>query len=98
MVSDTSQQTGEIAGFAEQQAKSMTQLTAEIQQMDLNTQQNAAMVEQSNAAARGLSDQSTLMTRIVAKFKLERREQLRPPGERGQINRRGPAAPKAVNW
>ncbi len=98
MVSDTSHQTGEIAGFAEQQAQSMTQLTAEIQQMDLNTQQNAAMVEQSNAAARGLSDQSTLMTRIVAKFKLERREQLRPPGERGQINRRGPAAPKAVNW
>jgi methyl-accepting chemotaxis protein len=39
----------------------MKALNAQLQQIDLNTQQNAAMVEESNAAARGLSDQAASM-------------------------------------
>ena len=101
MVSDTTQQAQEIAGFAEQQAHSMTSLTGEIQQMDTNTQQNAAMVEQSNAAARGLSDQASLMARLVSKFRLERREKFRPKRDgqtRDTTMRRETPARKTVNW
>ncbi|MGL1512215.1 hypothetical protein ACSTHR_23265, partial [Vibrio parahaemolyticus] len=50
--------------------------------MDIDTQQNAAMAEQTNAAARGLSEQSTRLAAMVARFKLERRERLRQPGEK----------------
>lgn len=103
MVSDTTTQAGEIAGFAEAQAASMAQLTGEIQQMDTNTQQNAAMVEQSNAAARGLKEQATVMARIVSQFKLERREEIRDPKQPRDIQRRSQptaelARRKIVNW
>ncbi len=103
MVSDTTTQAGEIAGFAEAQAASMAQLTDEIQQMDTNTQQNAAMVEQSNAAARGLKDQATIMARIVSQFKLERREEIRDPKQRRDARGRllpavEPAPRKVGNW
>jgi methyl-accepting chemotaxis protein len=58
---DTSSKAGDIASFSEQQSESMKALNAQLQQIDLNTQQNAAMVEESNAAARGLSDQAASM-------------------------------------
>jgi len=79
MVEATTTQASEIADLAEGQASSMAELTGEIQQMDINTQQNAAMVEESNAAARGLKEQATTMARIVSQFQLERREKLRDP-------------------
>lgn len=74
---DTSSKAGDIAAFSEQQSESMKGLSTQLQQIDLNTQQNAAMVEESNAAARGLSDQAANMAHIVGKFAFERRESLR---------------------
>ena len=59
----------------------MKGLSTQLQQIDLNTQQNAAMVEESNAAARGLSDQAANMAHIVGKFAFERRESLRDSEE-----------------
>ncbi|HWU04266.1 MAG TPA: globin-coupled sensor protein [Novosphingobium sp.] len=82
-ISDTTTQAQDIANYAEVQADSMHELTAEIQQMDINTQQNAAMVEESNAAARGLKDQAVTMATIVNQFKLERRDKIRAPGQKG---------------
>ena len=78
-VADTAAQTADISGFAEIQAESMRQIAGEVRQMDLNTQQNAAMVEQSNAAAQGLKDQATNMANIVGQFKLELRTEPRDP-------------------
>jgi methyl-accepting chemotaxis protein len=51
-VSSTTTQAELIATSAEQQASAVRTVSEEIRQMDVNTQQNAAMVEQSNAAAR----------------------------------------------
>ena len=84
MVESTTAQAEEIADLAEGQASSMAELNGEIQQMDVNTQQNAAMVEESNAAARGLKDQATTMTGIVSQFQLERREKLRERQDKDQ--------------
>ncbi|RVU03552.1 globin-coupled sensor protein [Novosphingobium umbonatum] len=74
---DTSSKAGDIASFSEQQSQSMKALSEQIQQIDLNTQQNAAMVEESNAAARGLSSQAATMAKIVGQFVFERRTKLR---------------------
>ncbi|NBC35020.1 globin-coupled sensor protein [Novosphingobium sp. FSY-8] len=105
MMSQTTGQAQDIAGYAETQAESMRSLTAEIQQMDINTQQNAAMVEESNAAARGLKDQAGLMARIVGQFKLERREKPRTGSAADRGMRRDPAQVemetqlrRAANW
>jgi methyl-accepting chemotaxis protein len=73
----TTVQAEEIAQAAQRQAGNIHEVTEDIRQMDLNTQQNAAMVEESNAAARALRDQAHVMGRIVGQFQLERREELR---------------------
>ena len=90
-VSQTTDQAHDIAHYAETQAEAMQQISAEIQQMDLNTQQNAAMVEESNAAAHGLKEQAATMARIVGQFQLERRIEPRDGGRspsQGDVARR----------
>ncbi|MDE8650318.1 methyl-accepting chemotaxis protein [Novosphingobium album (ex Liu et al. 2023)] len=72
----------EISRHSTGQAQSMRALSGDIQQLDLNTQHNAAMVEQSNAAARALSDQAASMARVVGQFKFERRTTLRNEKDR----------------
>ncbi len=76
-VSEATSQAREIAMLADAQATSLQQVSSEIEQMDFTTQQNAAMVEESNAAARTLSNEATLLTRIVGQFTLERRDRAR---------------------
>jgi methyl-accepting chemotaxis protein len=100
MVSGTTAQAEDIAGHAERQAQSVGELTQDIREMDINTQQNAAMVEQSNAAARGLNDQAIRMATIVNQFKLERRKKPRDSkSDPGQKAMRSRAAPQQVaNW
>lgn len=71
-MSEATSQAREIAAHADQQANGLRQVSSEIQAMDTHTQQNAAMVEQSNAAARALSDQAGTMARIVGQFQLSR--------------------------
>ncbi|MPT48232.1 MAG: globin-coupled sensor protein [Sphingobium sp.] len=76
-VSEVTTQAQEIATLAVAQADSLKEISAEIEQMDFTTQQNAAMVEESNAAARALTNEASLLTQIVGKFVLERRDWLR---------------------
>ena len=100
-VGQTTSQSQDIARAAEQQAGDIREVTAEIRQMDINTQQNAAMVEQSNAAARALKDQATTMGQIVGQFRLERRDTVRSPHEDGvaRLPVRTPSARDAdVDW
>jgi methyl-accepting chemotaxis protein len=72
-------QAGEISAQAEAQAHNLQEVSGEIQKMDSSTQQNAAMVEQSNAASRALSAESQRLTAIVSRFQLERRSSFRTP-------------------
>ena len=51
------------------------------------------MSEQSNAAARALSQQSANLARIVGQFRFERREDLRDPDEDDQPYHARRAAP-----
>jgi methyl-accepting chemotaxis protein len=51
------------------QATSLHQINAAVSEMDHMTQQNAAMVEQSTAAAHSLAGNAADLTKIVARFK-----------------------------
>ena len=44
------------------------------------TQQNAAMVEETTAISHTLADGSSLLTTLVGRFQLNRREAIREPG------------------
>ena len=59
----------EIASSSHEQATGLAQVNIAINQMDQVTQQNAAMVEEANAAAANLSNESHELTRLVSRFR-----------------------------
>jgi methyl-accepting chemotaxis protein len=61
----------EITAAATEQSTGLTQVNSAVTQLDQMTQQNAALVEQSAAAAQSLSDQAGKLAGVVATFKLE---------------------------
>ena len=82
---------GEIDAASDQQASGIDQINSAVAQMDKNTQQNAAMVEQATAAAESMTEQARTMAELVRFFKLAdadegRVAELPPP----------PAAPRAT--
>ncbi|HMP56319.1 MAG TPA: methyl-accepting chemotaxis protein [Novosphingobium sp.] len=58
----------EIARSSESQSLNLEQVNSAIGDMDRMTQQNAAMVEQSTAAARALADEATNLIGLVSQF------------------------------
>lgn len=63
---------GEISSASVEQSQGVTQVGEAVTQMDENTQQNAALVEQMAAAAAGLNTQAGELVQAVAVFKLAR--------------------------
>ncbi|WP_234264047.1 methyl-accepting chemotaxis protein [Hydrogenophaga sp. NFH-34] len=61
----------EISSASQEQSSSVGQVGQAITQMDQATQQNAALVEQSAAAAASLRSQATQLVQAMAVFKLE---------------------------
>jgi len=61
---------GEITAAASEQSDGIGQVNASVVQLDQMTQQNAALVEQSAAAAESLKDQASKLARVVGTFKL----------------------------
>ena len=60
---------GEITAASEQQSQGVHQVGEAITQMDQGTQQNAALVEQSAAAAESLRHQAQQLVESVAVFR-----------------------------
>jgi methyl-accepting chemotaxis protein len=67
-VSEVAELVSDIATNSETQAANLEMVNTAVGEMDRVTQQNAAMVEQSTAAARGLSDDARGLNGIVARF------------------------------
>jgi len=63
---------GEITAAAAEQSHGISEVNASVNQLDQMTQQNAALVEQSAAAAESLRDQATRLSESVGTFRLER--------------------------
>ncbi|MGA1801677.1 methyl-accepting chemotaxis protein [Rhizobium sp. HT1-10] len=60
-----------IASSSSDQAGSLKSVTSSINEIDRMTQQNAAMVEETNAATRQLSDETITLTELVGNFSLD---------------------------
>ncbi|WP_312785407.1 methyl-accepting chemotaxis protein [Brevundimonas sp.] len=59
----------EIAASSQEQSSGLSQVNAAVNQMDQVTQQNAAMVEQSTAAALSLKTEAEGLARLVGRFR-----------------------------
>jgi methyl-accepting chemotaxis protein len=57
-----------MAGAAEMQSTGIQEVNAAVGQMDQVTQQNAAMVEQSTAAAKNLAEETRVLMDLVSFF------------------------------
>jgi methyl-accepting chemotaxis protein len=72
-VAEINESASAIAASAKEQASGLQGVNGAVNEMDKTTQQNAAMVEQSLAAARTLADEAAALTRQVEQFQLARR-------------------------
>ncbi|MES2034751.1 MAG: methyl-accepting chemotaxis protein [Pseudomonadota bacterium] len=61
---------GEISASAHEQATALADVNTAVNQMDQMTQQNAAMVEESTAAARSLQHEAARLTQLVDRFEV----------------------------
>jgi methyl-accepting chemotaxis protein len=59
-----------IAASAQEQAKGVREVNSAVGEMDKVTQQNAAMVEQTTAAAHALAEETAGLNRLVGQFRL----------------------------
>jgi methyl-accepting chemotaxis protein len=62
---------GEISAAATEQSQGIGQVNVAVTQLDQMTQQNAALVEQSAAAAESLKDQAGKLAGVVSTFRLQ---------------------------
>lgn len=70
VVADVTRLIGEISAASAEQSHGVAEVAAAVGQMDLATQQNAALVEESAAAAMSLRQQAREMVETVAVFRL----------------------------
>ncbi len=63
---------GEISAATSEQSQGIGQVGVAVTQLDQMTQQNAALVEESAAAAESLRDQASRLAGVVATFRLDR--------------------------
>ncbi len=62
---------GEITAAAGEQSDGIGQVNVAVNQLDQMTQQNAALVEESAAAAESLKDQATRLAQVVQAFRID---------------------------
>jgi methyl-accepting chemotaxis protein len=70
---------GEITAAASEQSDGIAEVNRAVGQLDQMTQQNAALVEQSAAAASSMKDQAHRLAQVVASFKLDSAVAVRRP-------------------
>lgn len=58
-----------IVGAAREQSTGLNEINAAVMTMDRGTQQNAAMVEQQNAATNGLAQEAAELNRLIGQFR-----------------------------
>ncbi|MGM3161897.1 methyl-accepting chemotaxis protein [Dickeya undicola] len=69
---------GEIASASDEQSRGINQISTAVAEMDSTTQQNAALVEESSAAANSLEEQAQALEQAVSIFRLGNDDSLRP--------------------
>jgi methyl-accepting chemotaxis protein len=75
---------GEIAAGAKEQAIGLAEVNTAINQMDQMTQRNAAMVEESTAAAHTLSQETAQLSDLIGQFRLGEADEEEPARRRSR--------------
>ena len=92
---------GEIASASEEQSRGIEQVSLAVSQMDSVTQQNAALVEESAAAAASLEQQAEQLRLAVAAFRITRdasnSEHRKPPKDTPRATSAG-SSPQDPHW
>ena len=90
-----SQLVGAMAASAEAQSTGIAQINVAIGHMDQSTQQNAAMVEQSTAAAVSLGREADAMAELVGRFEVGASRHHAPAVRHDNVRALQPAPPRA---
>lgn len=69
-VQEINRHVGAIAEASQEQSAGLQQINTAVNQMDQDTQKNAAMVEESTAASHGLAREVSSLNQVLARFKL----------------------------
>jgi methyl-accepting chemotaxis protein len=77
---------GEITAATSEQSNGISQVNTAVNHLDQMTQQNAALVEESTAAAQSLKEQSERLSQLVGTFKLDGEQRRAAP----TVHRRQP--------
>ncbi|MBX9797127.1 MAG: HAMP domain-containing protein [Sphingomonas sp.] len=96
-VGEISTMVHDIAQSAEAQAANLQQVNSAVGDMDKTTQQNAAMVEETTAAARSLASEADVLTDLVSRFVVDGGQRSRAPvsAPSAPVARKAPARPAA---
>ncbi|WP_024850617.1 methyl-accepting chemotaxis protein [Hydrogenovibrio kuenenii] len=78
-VNNIAKMMGQIAQASEEQAKGVEQVHQAMNDLDSATQQNAALVEETSAAAESMSEQAVSLSQNIAFFKTNRTHHSQPP-------------------
>ena len=70
-IEEISGHVGAMATASREQATGLAEVNTAVNQMDQMTQQNAAMVEETNAASHTLAQEAAELTALVARFRLD---------------------------
>ena len=70
-VQEINRHVGAIVDSAQEQSSGLQQINTAVNQMDQDTQKNAAMVEETTAASHSLAREVASLNRLLAQFKLE---------------------------
>ena len=73
-IEEISEHVGAMATASREQSTGLAEVNTAVNQMDQMTQQNAAMVEQTNASSHTLAQEAAELTALVAKFRLDLEE------------------------
>ncbi len=95
VITDLDQLIADIALSAKEQATGLSEVNTAVNQMDQVTQQNAAMVEETNAAASNLQREAETMDNLVHRFELGGNKRDNAPASAVSIHS-PPAARKPV--
>ncbi|WP_310388680.1 methyl-accepting chemotaxis protein [Roseateles sp.] len=88
---------GEITAASTEQSDGIGQVNGAVVQLDKMTQQNAALVEESAAAAESLKDQAQRLTEVVSVFKLSSQDGQRAHGYTPTPAPKSHAGPKTTS-
>lgn len=96
-VTHASDLVSQIASGSRDQADNLREIKESVTELDRVTQRNAAMIEESSAASRSLSDEAAKMSQVLKVFKLTEADHAEHPApEQKRPAKATPAKPKAA--